>query len=107
MTSRCEGAINYDWGSGGPDTGVGTNNFSVRWTGTHDFAEAGDYTFTVTADDGVRVRVDGQLIIDQWKDQGATTYTATVPLTAGEHRVKMKYHEKCGDAVAKLRWQKP
>jgi glucose/arabinose dehydrogenase/endonuclease YncB( thermonuclease family) len=106
VTTRCEGAINYDWGLSEPGTGVGGDNFSVRWSGTHDFAEAGDYTFTATADDGVRVWVDGKLVIDQWKDQGATTYTATVPLTAGEHQIKMEYYENGGGAVAKLSWQR-
>src|SRR5918997_4007261 len=103
-TTRCESAINYDWGTSEPGTGVGGDHFSVRWTGTHDFAEAGDYTFSTTADDGVRVWVDGKLIIDQWKDQSATTYTASVPLTAGEHQVKMEYYEAYVHAVAVLQW---
>jgi hypothetical protein len=45
------------------------------------------------------------LIIDQWKDQSATTYTATVPLTAGEHQVKMEYYEAGRNAVAVLNWR--
>jgi hypothetical protein len=43
-----------------------------------------------------------RLIIDQWKDQSATPYTATVPLTAGEHQIKTEYYEAGWDAVAKL-----
>jgi glucose/arabinose dehydrogenase len=106
-TERCENAINNDWGTSAPQgTGVGPDNFSVRWTGTFDF-EAGDYTFSTTADDGVRMWVDGQLIIDQWRDQGATTYQATRTLTAGPHEVKVEYYENGGDAVAKASWEKP
>jgi PA14 domain len=83
---------------------VSTDNFSVRWTGTHSF-EAGDYTFTARSDDGIRVWVDGELIIDQWKDQPATTYNATRTMTPGEHQVKVEYYEKAEAAVAEVSWQ--
>jgi hypothetical protein len=62
---------------------------------------AGTHTFTATADDGVRVYLDGTLVIDQWKDQSATTYTAPRTVTAGNHEVKVEYYENGGDAVAK------
>ena len=101
---RCEASINNSWGGGGPGSGVNVDNFSARWTGRHSFA-AGSHTFTARADDGIRVWLDGAQIIDGWKDQGATTYTATRALTAGEHEVKVEYYENGGDAVAQLRWQ--
>jgi PA14 domain-containing protein/calcineurin-like phosphoesterase family protein len=101
--SRCEAAINYDWGSGGPGGGIGTDDFSVRWTGSHSFA-AGTYTFTARADDGIRVWVDGGLIIDAWRDQAPTTYKATRTLTAGQHQVKVEYYERGGGAVAQVAW---
>ncbi|HEV8649910.1 MAG TPA: PA14 domain-containing protein [Actinomycetes bacterium] len=101
-TVRCETAINNNWGSGSPPgTGVGPDRFSVRWVGTRSFA-AGTSTFTVTADDGVRLYVDGVLIIDRWKDQAPTTYTATRTMTAGNHQVRMEYYENAGGAVARL-----
>ena len=102
--SRCEGApINYDWGTGSPDPSVPIDGFSARWTGSFDFA-GGSTTFTATADDGIRVYVDGSLVIDKWIDQSATTYTATRTLTAGAHQVKIEYYENDGDAVAKVNW---
>ena len=101
--TRCESAINNDWGTGGPGNGVPTNNFSVRWTGMHTFA-AGDYTFAATSDDGIRVWLDGTVIIDGWKDQSATTYTAVRTLTAGDHQIKVEYYEKSDKAVAKVSW---
>jgi glucose/arabinose dehydrogenase/PKD repeat protein len=103
VTERCESAINYDWGSSSPSgSGVGPDNFSVRWAGTHSFATTGTYTFTATADDGVRVYLDGTLVIDQWKDQSATTYTASRTVTAGNHELKVEYYENGGDAVARF-----
>ena len=83
---RCDTAVNFDWGTASPIPGsMPVDNFSVRWATTRVFT-AGDYQFTATADDGVRVKVDnGPWIIDAWKDQGPTTYQAAIPLTAGEH----------------------
>ncbi len=100
----CEAApLNHDWGTGAP-AGVGPDNFSARWTGTFDFATAGTYTFTAVTDDGIRVWVDGTMLIDQWRDQPATAYTASRSLTAGAHEVKVEWFETGGNAVAKLNW---
>ena len=57
---------------------------------------------TVTADDGVRLFVDGTLLIDRWVNQSATTYTASVALSSGPHTVVMEYYENAWDAVARL-----
>jgi len=100
--TACETAINYTFGAGGP-AGLPVDNFSARWTGRFVFAD-GAVTFTARADDGIRVFLDGTLIIDGWRDQPATTYTATRTLTGGEHEVKVEYYEKGGDAVAQVSW---
>jgi chitodextrinase len=103
LLQRCETAIDHSWGIGSP-TGVPADRFSTRWTGTHSFT-AGSYQFTATADDGIRVWVDGTPLIDAWKDQAPTTYRATRILTAGEHAVKVEYYENGGGAVARVSWQ--
>jgi hypothetical protein len=101
---RCEAAIAYNWGSGGPGNGLPNNNFSARWTGRFNFATTGSYEFTARVDDGIRVWVDGSSIIKSWKNQGATTYKATVVLSAGTHEVKVEYYERGGLAVAQVSW---
>jgi glucose/arabinose dehydrogenase len=101
--TRCDAAIAFNWGTGSPGTGVGVDNFSVRWTGRPTFA-AGTFRFTARADDGVRVWIDGVLLIDAWRDQAPTTYSATRTLTAGNHEVRMEYYENGGGAVAALSW---
>ncbi len=101
--TACEAApLSHDWGTGAP-AGVGPDNFSARWTGTFDFT-GGDTTFTAVTDDGMRVAVDGTPVIDEWRDQSPTTFTATRPLTAGAHQVRVEWFETGGDAVAKLDW---
>src|SRR6266511_3335551 len=99
------GFLNFDFGSGSPGSACGVNadNFSARWTRTVNFA-ANVYRFTVTGDDGVRLYVDGQLRIDKWFDQGQTTYTADVYLSAGNHEVKLEYYEHEAGAAALLSW---
>jgi hypothetical protein len=99
------GFIDFDWGGDSPGSacGIGVNNFSARWTRTVNFA-AGTYRFTVTGDDGIRLYVDGQLMLDKWFDQAPTTYTVGAPLTAGDHDLRFEYYENGGGAVARLSW---
>ncbi len=103
VLSRCESTIADDWGSGSPAPQVSSDNFSVRWTGRFSFA-AGSYTFASTADDGIRVYVDGVLRIDDWQDQPATKEQATVQLNGGVHTVEVDYYDHRGQAVAQLSW---
>lgn len=104
VLQRCEAAINHGWGEGSPATGVAADRFSARWTGTFSFS-SGTYQFTATTDDGIRVWVDGALLIDAWKDQPPSGYQATRILTAGDHDVKVEYYENGGGATARLSWQ--
>lgn len=94
-------AIFFDWGSGPPVEGVGSDNFSVRWTATREF-EAGTWRFHVRVDDGVRLWVDGQLLINDWRDFSPRELTADKVLSAGEHSIKMEYYEHGGGAVAQM-----
>jgi hypothetical protein len=101
---RTDPSINFDWGFGSPGPGIGVDNFSARWTRYIDVTP-GNYRFTATADDGIRVWVDGQLIIDAWKVQPPTTYSATLYLGPGHHLVVVEYFEQYEGAVAKVSWQ--
>ncbi len=100
---RCEGPIDNDYGDGSPQDvpGLGEDAFSVRWTTSQTLA-AGTYSFTATADDGVRVRVDGELVIDEFRDQGPTTFTADRALSAGEHTIVVEYYERGGGALIRF-----
>ncbi|SNQ48378.1 conserved exported hypothetical protein [Frankia canadensis] len=99
---RCSAALDDAWGDGDPGlAGIGADNFSARWTRT-DTLPAGTLTLTATADDGIRVLVDGQPVINQWHDQGPTTYTATVAVAAGSHDLTVEYYEHSGGATARV-----
>lgn len=100
---RDEKDINYDWGDGAPDAKVPDDEFSVRWKRTENFA-AGTYRFSATMDDGMRVWLDDQLIIDSWTDSQVHTVTRDVFVNGGDHNLKVEYYEAGGKAVAKFSW---
>jgi len=105
VLQRAEANIDYNWAYSSPAPGViTTDNFSARWTRYIDVTP-GTYLFTATADDGIRVWVDDALIINQWYERPATTYTAEKYLGAGHHLIQVEYFEKGGLAVAKVQWQ--
>jgi len=100
---RDEAQIDFDWGENAPPGLVTTDNFSVRWTRTL-YMDGGIYTFRALVDDGVRMRVDGQLIIDEWHDSLRHAYTKDMVLQAGEHTLRVEYYEHTGGAAAKIWW---
>ncbi|OQX00224.1 MAG: hypothetical protein BWK73_49160, partial [Thiothrix lacustris] len=104
IETRYDDAINFDWKNTSPQTGINADNFSIRWQGKFEFAE-GEYTFMAKSDDGFRLWVDGQLLVDAWKLQSATSYTKPIFLTGGLHTVKAEYYEASGAAVAQMSWK--
>lgn len=101
---RVETALDHNWGWGSPGAGVPKDYFSARWTQPLYF-EAGTYRFTTYTDDGVRLWVDGRLVIDSWQPMRGYR-SATVWLNRGTHDVKMEYYERTGVALARLTWQR-
>jgi hypothetical protein len=96
--------LDFDWGFDAPDPDVNGDHFSARWTRTIDLA-AGDYRFTATSDDGIRVYVDDKLILDGWWDHGVRTFTVDQTLSGGLHTLAVEYYERTGRAVAKVSWE--
>ena len=107
--TRTDPQIDFDWGDpGGPDPTVGDDNFSVRWTGEVEAAFTETYTFYPRTDDGVRLYVDGQLLVDRWVNRSATENKGTIDLIAGNtYSLVMEYYEDGAGASAELRWSSP
>jgi hypothetical protein len=105
---RVDSVVNFDWGGGAPDPSMGAEQFSVRWTGQVQprFSEA--YTFYTVSDDGIRLWVNNQLIIDRYYDQGPTEWSGVISLQAGFlYDIRVEYYENGGGAVARLLWSSP
>ena len=105
VAERIDSQVNFDWGANSPIDEVNPNVFSVRWTGQVQPRYTGTYTFYTTADNGCRVWVNNQLLIDKWDGFPGTTYTGTIPLVAGEkYDIKIEYYENANLANCKLEW---
>jgi hypothetical protein len=90
--------LDYAWGGRiGPN--LPSDRFATVAEGTFEI-QPGEYVLDVTTDDGVRVWVDGKLVIDSWKYQGPTLYTADLKL-GGRHRIRVEHFEIDGYAVLK------
>ena len=103
--TRVDPNINFNWGTGAPVSGFGADTFSVTWTGQIQAQHSELYTFTTTSDDGIRLWINGQLIIDQWNDHAPTNHTGAYGMVAGQKvDIRIDYYENGGGAVAQLRW---
>jgi len=106
--TRVDAAVDFDWKDDRPAPAVGRDGFSVRWTGWVVPGKSGTHTFYVVADDGVRLWVDGKQLVDAWRGQNPTEYSAALTLEAGRrYPIKMEYFEDTGNAVARLLWTPP
>ena len=102
---RNDTAVFFDWGSGSPAPGLPADQFSARWTRRLDF-DAGVYQFFVEVDDGARVFVDDQLVLDEWRAGSQRVASATVPLAAGRHTLRVDYFERTGQALVRFWWER-
>lgn len=101
---RTDPTVNFSWGAGSPDPAIASDTFSARWLGQVQAAYTETYTFYATADDGVRVWVNGNLIIDQGTQPGVEGF-GTVALTAGQsYPIKVEYLQSTGTASVSLSW---
>src|SRR5665213_411672 len=105
---RTDAVVNFNWNTAGPDPKIGQTVFTARWTGSVQPQFNETYTFYATADDGVRLWVNGQLLADGWVDQASTTYQGSIALKAQQfYNIRMDYYQNGGGAVAQLQWSSP
>lgn len=102
---RNDPGIDFNWGQGAPGPGIPSDGFSARWTRTVAFSE-GTYRFNTTSDDGVRVWLDGDLLIDQWHDTSAVTYSAERYVSGGNHALRVEYYDNNQTATIRFWWER-
>jgi len=106
--TRIDPQVNFDNGTWVNFGGVGTENFSVRWAGQIVVPTSGSWTFFTQSDDGVRLYVNGQTLVDNWTHHGSTENSGTISLTAGVlYTITMEFFQGGGGRVAQLRYQGP
>ncbi len=109
VLTRTDAQVGFDWIEGSPAPGtVPIDGFSVRWAGTVQAQFTQTYTFFTMSDDGVRLWVNGQQLINNWNEHGPTEDSGTIALTAGvQYTITMEFFESSGGALAQLRWSSP
>jgi len=117
VLTRIDPMVDFDWGGNSPEPGVvNPDNFTVRWTGTIEVPNSETYTFYTEGDDGIKLWVNNELVIDTWT--WSKTWHVTQPpiefgsgeiaLTAGQqYEIKLEHYEHGGNAKCKLSWSTP
>ncbi|HTL07071.1 MAG TPA: PA14 domain-containing protein, partial [Chitinophagaceae bacterium] len=112
LLTRVDSTINFDLAYGrqpqilSPAPGVVPDDkFSVRWTAQVQALYTERYTFSTLSDDGIRLWINGVLLVDNWVNQGATEKSGTIDMVAGQkYDLMVEYYDNSGDAIAKLYW---
>ena len=102
---RNEASVNYNWGTGSPSSAVNVDNWSARWTNDLNLIP-GRYRFTVTSDDGARLWLNNQLLIDRWYDHPVQTFTVEMDWPGGTLPVRLEYYEHGDLARVHLGWER-
>ncbi len=106
--TRVDGPINFNWTNTNPVPGVGPTLFSVQWTGQIQPAITQTYTFTTITNDGVRLWVNGEQLINHWNSHPAAVDSGSITLIAGQHyNIEMDYFQNQATSTAELEWAGP
>ncbi len=104
------GTVYQDWTTGSPHEGINADNFSVRLTGLVTFPTTGEYVFQTGSDDGTRVYIDDEMVVDNWVSQSWALSTTVVQVSATANetkRIRVEYFEGTSNAALLLRWDPP
>ena len=103
---RIDAMVNFPWYGAVPVSGVPKENFSVRWTGQIQARFDGDVTLITTSDDGVKVWINGQLLVNDWVAHGNKENWCTFASVAGQkHDLRIEYYQGGGGSFMRLEWQ--
>jgi PA14 domain len=103
--SRIDPTVDFNFGNGSPAPSISSDFFTARWAGQVQALGDDTYTFYTISDDGVRLWVNGQLLVDQWITHSPFTNSGTISLTGTQkYDVQMEFFEQTGGAVAHLYW---
>ncbi|GAB3582499.1 hypothetical protein GCM10027345_26720 [Hymenobacter daeguensis] len=108
VLTRRDATINFNWGHQPPAPGMPAEAFSVRWTGWLVPPASGKYIFHVTVDDGVRLWLNDRMLLNEWRGQPLSEYTATAELRAGEpYHLRVDYCQYGLDTRIFITWERP
>ena len=104
LEARMINPLDYDWEGSSPLPEVlGVDNWSARWVGQFRFNYA-TYVFRAIADDGVRIYIDDQLVVDGWRDGYNDVTNRFFAVGAGIHTMRVEYYERTGNESLRVWW---
>ncbi|MCK9279026.1 MAG: glycoside hydrolase family 3 C-terminal domain-containing protein [Melioribacteraceae bacterium] len=108
LLRRIDKTIDFDWGGNAPSKEFDKDNYSIKWTGFIQAPLEGEYYFSSSTDDGARLFINDQLLINDWIDHGVETRLAKIVLKKDQVvKIKFEHYESGGSASAKLGWKLP
>ncbi|GAB4021059.1 hypothetical protein GCM10028773_28410 [Spirosoma koreense] len=108
LTVRKDAMINFSWGGSPMPGSINDDNFNVFWAGQIEAPVSGNYTFKTNNDDGTRLFINGQLIIDDWNSHGPIWQQGSIYSTAGQRcRIELFFYDNTAGAQAQLYWEYP
>ena len=99
--------IEFDWGKSEPLRGVPVDEFSIRFTTCMTVDEDTKVSFELTSDDGSRLFVNGNQIVDNWGPHGTKSKKGSVDLEAGVHLLEVEYFDRRYGAKVSLEMKGP
>ena len=97
--------IRFNWYGGSPGEGIPNDNFSIKWERMA-YLDGGYYRFVASVDDGVRIYVDDELVLDGWREQPVTEYSAEFFARPGHHKFRVEYYEEGNVASIRVRLER-
>ncbi|MCA1683519.1 MAG: hypothetical protein LC708_00050, partial [Actinobacteria bacterium] len=103
---RVDPNVNFEWATAPPVSPLGATDYLVRWEGSVATPTIGAYRFGASSDDGVRIWVDNQLVVDRWVGQNGfitPSYSSPIQMTAGQTKpIKVEYFQAGGWSLLHL-----
>ncbi len=109
VTSDIKTKIDFDWNDGvSRPEGVHQHYYSIRFSGEIEAPESGSFTFLTTSNDGIRLKINGEKVLENWTPHGATVDVGKIELEKGKrYKIELEYFQTLGGAITKLTWIKP
>ena len=110
VQTRVDPVIQFDWQDEPVivnDTEIDSDFFAVRWTGMINIPKDGKYTFHAQADDGLRLYINSQVVIDRWQVGDSFEASGMVDLEAGQKQIVVEFFSDQGSANIQLEWEAP
>jgi beta-glucosidase len=106
--TRVDKTVSGNWNANGPGSGLPSENFSVRWTGTLTPTTTGQHTLATQSDDDSRVYIGGTLVVDNWGEHDVRQRSAPIDLVAGKaYDIRVEYVQRTFRASVVLQWILP